>query len=113
MFLEDTSVKEKVLDKLLFELVLNSERGKKRRCLDPFSQEIKQFFHTSLGKNKAFTILSFVTFFAMFSRVTSLTFTEILFVCISVQASRIMKTRVTEARVILMRRKDTSLSLFI
>ena len=81
--------------------------------MDPFSQEMKQFFHASLEKNKSCTIILLVTFFAIFSRVTSLTFTEILFVCKSVQASRIMKTWVTEAWVILMRRKDTSLSLFI
>ena len=40
-------------------------------------------------------------------------FTKILFVCVSVQASRIMKTWVTEARVILMKTNDTSLALVI
>ena len=31
-------------------VVLNIESDRKEACLGPFSQEIKQFFHTSLEK---------------------------------------------------------------
>ena len=84
--------------------------------MDHLLQKIERSLLTSREMDKKCAMILLVasaglTLFAIFSRVTSLTFTEIIFVCKTVQASRIIKTWAAEAWVILIRRKDTSLVL--